>query len=125
MGYETKLLIGKETNQAYDESTWFQIYAMVDLCKPGYDSEIFKIDSENKTPDVKQWYWYAPTGDDNIGVTEDRYGAKPKPVPLTDVIHALRLDMQGDDYRRFKWAMALLESMADDNEELSVLFYGY
>jgi len=41
------------------------------------------------------------------------------------VVEALKKDAKDDDYRRFKWALALLEAMKDDSERLSVLLYGH
>lgn len=151
MGYETKLLIGVsscltedeniygdliiENGEAYrpmqkddngsflttgKKETWFQIMAAIDLCKCGSDSAIHKIDRVN-SDESHHWYWY----DGNERITEDCYGDKPKPVPVSDVIAALRSDMKHENYRRFTWALALLETMENDPEGLSVLLYGH
>lgn len=151
MGYETKLYIGKSTlvtgfdykrgepeldgdsvyrpylkdeNNEFIKSgkkaTWFEVMAMIDLCKAGYESEIHKIDKKN-TDENHFWYFY----ENNSEITKDSYGEKLKPVPILTVLEALKKDNEYDPYRRFTWAIALLESMKDDKEELYVLIYGH
>jgi hypothetical protein len=153
MGYETKLFIGREGHtsdemqsgdlvvedgQAYrplltdDEgeliktgrkSTYFMVYAEIDLCKCGYSSAVSKLDQINKD-ESHFWEWYG-SGDGNNAITEDRYGDKLKPIPISDVVAALESDEKNDNYRRFKWALALLKSMQDEPEDLKVLIYGH
>lgn len=152
MGYETKLLVGESTSLTDDENvygdlivedgeayrpmlkddkgnllttgrkeTWFQVMAEIDLCKCGHDSPIHDIDRVNKD-ESHQWYWYHG----NERRTEDCYGDRPKPVPIKTVIDALKKASEDDEYRRFKWALGLLEAMATDQEsKISVLLYGY
>lgn len=152
MGYETKLIIGVpslemdeyamedliiEDGKAYRpykkdsngeliktgrKEVYFQVMAMVDLCKCGYSSHISKINWKNTRDDIV-WYWY--TEDGNTQIKEDRYGDASEPVDINIVIEALKKDVQDDDYRRFKWALALLESMKDDKEGIKILFYGH
>ena len=126
MGYETELLIGKDTGQSFgDEGTYFQIYAHVDMCKMG-NSSLFDLPWVNNTPEKNKWYFYPVCGDGETMVTEDCYGELLRPVPITDAIHALEKDIDNNDYRRFKWALALLKTMQEDSPEgLSVLMYGY
>ncbi|MCK5020052.1 MAG: hypothetical protein KAS32_23565 [Candidatus Peribacteraceae bacterium] len=104
------------------KETWFQIVATIDLCKCGDNSAIRDIDCVNKD-ESHHWFWFENDG--NTQTTEDRYGDKLKPVPINVVIQALKQDVKTDNYRRFKWALALLESMIDDKEKLSVLFNGH
>jgi len=152
MGYETRLYVGKSTSLTHDvykrsdkpeidgedvyypyekdnegnlittgkKSTWFEVMAMIDLCKTGHGSEISKIDFKN-TDESHYWYFYSG----NKEIIDDNYGDKSKPIPISVVLEALKKDYQESEYRRFKWAIALLESMAEDKEELSVLFYGH
>jgi hypothetical protein len=122
MGYETKLIIGKATNQTYNNQTWFHDMATIDLSKCGYASHICQLDHKN-TDLSKIWYFYAEDG--NTQITTDRYGAHFKPVPIGVVLDALKQDEENSRYRRYQWAIALLEAMIDDKEGLSVLLYGH
>ncbi len=101
--------------------TYFMIYAEIDLCKLGRDSHIGKILTENKS-DKEEFYYFGSDG--NTKITEDIYGSKPNEISVAKCIEALRLDVKDSDYRRFKWALALLESMKDENE-ISVIWYGH
>jgi hypothetical protein len=154
MGYETRLIIGRSCHTSDEiergdlviedgetcrpwlkdgkgefiktgrKATYFMVYAEIDLCKCGYLSEINKLDRINKD-ESHFWEWYG-SGDGNKEITEDAYGEKPKPLPLSVVVDALEKDAKDNDYRRFKWALGLLKSMQDDAEEnLSVLLYGH
>jgi hypothetical protein len=125
MGYETTLLIGRDTKTTFiskESAVYFQVYAHVDMGKLG-NSKLLDLPWINKTPEDIFWYWYAPTGDGDTQIEEDRYGEKPRPMPIATVIQALKEDIKNDDYERLKWALALLESMPDG--DLSVLLYGY
>ena len=158
MGYEIKLYIGKthsdreeiarDMSKPYEDGSgfeyqkdtkgeyiktgriekYFSIYAMVDLCKCGYDSKTYalsgkshKLGNENKD----KYFYYFYGSDGNSQVVEDRYGDYMHAIPIQDVIDALIVDSQEDEYRRYKWAIALLNSMNTDQENLEVLFFGY
>lgn len=122
MGYETKLMVGvKREKFSCDTETYFDIYAEIDLCKCGYSSAINCVRKHAKK---KKVFWYGSDG--NERVTEDRYGEYPTPVAIKTVIKALKKDCKKDEYRRFKWALALLEEMnKEEIEKLSVLFFGH
>ncbi len=121
MGYETKLIVGQESG-INESPKWFDIYAEINLCKCGYGSYIHALESSHKGEPLVYWYGY----DGNERITEDRYGEKPLPLPLKDVLGALRKDAKHDSYRRFKWAIALLEEMdKEENFDKTVLLYGY
>jgi len=62
--------------------------------------------------------------DGNTEFTKDNYGDPLVPVPLAEVLEVVRKDAEENDYRRFQWLKALLESMKDDPEELTCAFYG-
>ena len=102
------------------EETYFQIYAEIDMCKIG-SSHLMKVLTVNKDP-LKEIYWFGYDG--NTRIHEDRYGDKPNETSIDDCIEALKLDVQEDDYRRFKWALALLESMKEE-KDLSVIWFGH
>lgn len=126
----------KDEKGAYIETgrieVYFQTYAMVDLCCPGPDTHLLKLDWKNTDKHVV-WYFYE---DGNTAVKQDGYGDSPQPIPVEEVIEALEKDLveslegypgsEGDPdsggYRRFKWAIALLKSMDDDTQ---VLFHGH
>ena len=144
MGYETKLIIGKSgmsTQECAEDSNgnyikdddgelvrtgrtaiFFSDYAQINMCKCGHGSNIAAIDFKNKDGDVV-WYWFGEDG--NKPVKEDRYGESSKPISIGVVIEALKKDIQADEYRRFDWALALLESISKSEPEAEVLFYGY
>jgi len=124
MGYEVKLIVGVRTDQVnYEkpEQSWFHVYAEIDLSKIG-NCPLGTLMSENQTkkPVV---YWYGIDGDTTI--TEDKYGESYLPIPIKLVVKALEKCVAGDDYMRFKWALALLKSMQDDTEDITVLAYGH
>ena len=128
MGNETQLIIGEDTGQYYPATgTFFMDAALIDMYKMG-NSSILELPRKNDTPDKKRWSWYAPTGDGDTPVMEDRYGDIPQPVPIGDVIESLKTDVAtGAGYRRFKWALALLQAMeaTQGDREFKVLVYGY
>jgi len=151
MGYEVKIMIGeigtsaskllREKNpkvesdgeiwypHAKDENgdfiktgkneTYFMIAAEIDMCKIG-SSHLFKALNKN-TSDVSEYYWYGYDG--NMRISEDRYGDKAEVATIEDCITALKKDVKESDYRRFEWALALLESMKDS--EMKVLWFGH
>lgn len=62
--------------------------------------------------------------DGNTRVMADRYGDPLVPVPLKKILEAAREDAEESDYRRIHWLRALLESMAEDDEKRTCIFYG-
>ena len=153
MGYETRLLIGRSTtphkgvkkgDYFLDEynnldreyikgedgefiytdrmESYFMIYATIDLCKVGclLPNEL----RFNTNPDKHVNYWY----EGGKECMEDSYGKYPSVVKLNVVLDAIKelQEENGDEpYRRFDWAIALLESMSKGKEELEVLLVGY
>jgi len=99
--------------------TYFMITAEIDLCKVG-GSNLFKALKQNKDK-LREYYWYGYDG--NMRISEDRYGEKAELATIEDCIIALKKDVKESDYRRFKWALALLESMKDS--EMKVLWFGH
>lgn len=105
---------------------WFQIMAEVDLCKLGYaDDALNRLISKSHKDanDEKLFVWSVYGLDGNTAFKEDRYGDRMRSVPIREVLAAM--EEHSDEYRRIKWAKTLLRSMADDSEELEVLFWGY
>lgn len=109
---------------------WFQVMAAVDLCKLGYQGDqlnaiIAKSFDTAKRNDRTVHYFYPPT-EGNMRKTEDCYGCSLWPIPVKEVLAAINtLSDEAMGYRRLRWAKALLESMADDTEQLEVMFYGH
>ena len=103
---------------------WFNIYALIDLCKCGHDSNISNLDFSHKgnKPLV---FWYDSDG--NTKITKDKYDNMPKPLLIQTVIEVLEKDIKVDKYRRFKWALSLLKEMYKERgrEKLEVLFFGH
>lgn len=128
MGHEIELVVGLVHKETYygDETTkgkdWLQVFANVDMRKPGYSSNLRRLNDATKATSV---HLYAIMGDGDTSVVEDRYGAELTPIPIQDVINALRMDAKTDNYRRIHWALALLEAMVIDNENFSVVLWGY
>ena len=128
MGYETTLLVGQQTNQTYYDTEkkelskdyfWFQVYASIDLCKAGNYKD---LEPEHKTPS----YFYAPAGDGDDQIIEDRYGDKLISTPIEFLINRISEQAEKEEYRRFKWALGMLESMRDNSkEQLTVLIFGH
>lgn len=125
MGYETQMIIGNATEQEYKGVRYFMTYATIDMYKMGQHTALYELDWNNKDPDEPVWGFYAPAGDGDTPVTSDRYGDVPKPIPIELVIKALEKDMENSDYRRLKWAHALLVSIQATIHGATVLLWGH
>lgn len=126
MGYETQLIIGDATGNTYGGVRYFMTYATIDMCKLGQHSALYDLDWCNKKDSDDPVYgFYAPAGDGDTQITEDRYGDVPKPIPIAKVIKALKKDFMRDDYRRIKWAIAMLEAIEASSTHVTVLLWGY
>lgn len=108
---------------------YFMVMAEIDLCKTDYDGPLHALHKES-IKRAKELaanhvvYFYGTDG--NTQIKEDLYGDPFSPVRIETVLKVLKTELEIDpDYRRFKWAAALLESMANDSEELEVIFYGH
>jgi hypothetical protein len=106
---------------------YFMVYAMIELSKIGYSgdplnrlvSEYFgKANAEAATVH----YFYGADG--NLAIKEDRYSAKMWPIPLAEVLEAMKASRKAEPFRRIEWAIALLEAMANDGE-MAVMFFGH
>jgi hypothetical protein len=108
---------------------YFQVYATLDLCKLGYqEDELNSLIARSHKEGARQaktafHYFYADDG--NTQIVEDRYGSKMWPVPVGDVLNAVQRCEDATKYRRLMWAIALLTSMKDDPQGVSVMFYGH
>ncbi len=122
MGYEVKLLVGENNDyQDADEGAYFMVAATIDLCKIGANSHLNGVLRKNNG---NNYYYYADDG--NTKITDDLYGDRSDIHSLDEIIGALKKDVEQDDYRRFKWALSLLESIKKNNgSDFKVMFYGH
>jgi len=135
MGYELYMKVGKvpeiDILKNNEGQSCFIEECVIDLCKCG-ESNVGNLASDYMTKGKALLYWY----ENDKEVTEDACGDKPKPIPTKLVIEALRKDVKvldhGDNdrpYRRFEWALSLLEAIdkRDDGEkkEFCVIFGGH
>lgn len=108
---------------------WFQVMATLDLCKLGYQkdplNDLIAQSHQTAKEQAKTLFHYYYADDGNTKIVEDRYGAALWPVPVKEVLAAMKLSEDAKTYRRLIWAIALLESMVEDSEGLEVLFYGH
>lgn len=108
---------------------YFMAMASLDLCKLGYQDDalnrlIAQSFDKGKEMNSKEFHYFYEA-DGNTQLTEDKYGAVFWPVPVESVLSAM-IESHGDsEYRRAKWAIALLASMANDQEALEVIFFGH
>lgn len=131
MGYELKIKIGRVGNprpiSRKENRTTFLTDITIDLVCCGEDSNITKLAEQSFSVYAQPKVQYFK-GDEAIN--EDSYGSVPSLVPLDKVIEALKKDIKKEDYRRFRWALATLESVAKtDNgnpmKEFSAIFVGH
>lgn len=131
MGYEVKIYVveGSMTIKGHADKahSYVRVLGMVDVAKPGYDSEIYKLSSskEEENPAV---FLYDLNGNEEH--TEDRYGKKLRLWPIETALAAIETDSGSDSFDRFKYALALLQSVSkhrdrNDHQRLGVVFYGY
>lgn len=124
MGYEVKLHVGRVADfgsGTEEDGKWFSVSAMVDLHKPGYDSQIGMLCDKGDhygTP----IYMYGMDG--NLKFTKDPYDKRLKAIPVADAIKALEDDYKANkNYRPFKVALSVLKAFNDGNS--SVVLFGY
>ena len=130
MGYELEMKVGRLNKMA--KGNHFFEDCVVDLCCCG-ESNVGRLAQNfmiRSGDGVLSWY------EGNRERKADSYGDKPTPIPTKQVIEALRKDVKildhGDNdrpYRRFEWALSLLESIEKrDNgkdKEFCVIFIGH
>lgn len=100
---------------------YLEVYASLDLCHI-YDSHLERLVRKHKKEINKGntvTYFYGPDG--NLRIKEDPYGELLVPVPLPEVLEAVRKDT--NEYRRFRWLKGLLESLEDESD-VTCVFYG-
>ncbi len=126
MAYKVILLIGRNTKKVFEDLTYFQVIATLDLGKCTR-SNILLLPWENLKTDTT-FEFFSPTGDNDQSIIEDRYGNRMQPIPLDAVIAALEKDVRRDNYRPAVWAISLLNKMREDaisDESFTVMLYGH
>jgi len=134
MGYELKLKVGTFHPQPTDNKgrSFFSDECEIDLACCG-ESNIGTLARQHMIRKGKPVLFYY---EGHVKKSEDSYGDKPTPIPTSLVIEALRKDAKVLDhgendrpYRRFEWALALLESIEKrdnrERKEFSVIFVGH
>lgn len=100
-------------------------YVHVDLHKLYYAAtDLLHTEYRKKTKENVNEFIFFYHSDGNTEFTEDNYGDPLVPIPFVEVLEAVCKDAEKDDHRRIRWLRALLESMEDDAEELTCVFYG-
>jgi len=135
MGYEVKLLIGREcqTGDEYDYSTepsrktghketYFMTYAEIDLCKIGSGELSKAMESWKNKDKLHHWFYYGLDGNNHM--KEDCYDDRWIPQIISEVLEPIKKDNEKERYGRFDWAIALLESMIG-NEDIKVLIHAH
>lgn len=120
MGYESKIyVVNKWKGHEENGKHYAEKIAELKMSCCGNFSSIF-----GKKTDC-----FIYQDDGNTPIFEDKYGEELKEAALDDVINWLETTiLGGEDYRRFKMALALLKSFQTkqwENENIVVLHYGY
>ena len=124
MGYEIKIIVGTKSLISSDPAAYLQVIGEIDLCKPGYDSNIYLLNKNNRT--FPKGYTYHSDG--NTKMIVDSYGEDLLHYPIDIVLESLKKDCKADNYRRFKVARDFLESIKknfSENEEITCFLYGH
>ena len=120
MGYETKLFICEPSlwDAGRRKARYASIIASIDLCKAGDPTE---NGLEKQTKPL--FYIYGDDG--NRRIMRDLYGECLSVGTRDSVLEALRKKSQGDDYRRYAVAIAMLRSLTKKHfPDVIVLGYG-
>lgn len=120
MGYESKIYVvnkwhgSEENGKCYAEKI-----AELKMSKCGDFCSVFS----------KKTDCFIYQDDGNTPILEDKYGDELKEAAVDDVVDWLKTTISGgEDYRRFKMALALLKSFQTEQwerENIAVLHYGY
>lgn len=122
MGYELKLYIVEPSTVKGSDGVYCSVIAMVDVCKPGYDTELFKLNQNSNR--VSGLYFYMDDG--NTKCERDSYGEKIRFAPLEEVLRAVEKDNRFEKYRRFDILIACLKAVKKGKfRDPMVAFYGY
>lgn len=134
MGYESELYLGETFPHGVgdvDGASYVSVIAMFDLCKMGSGGPFAEMRRRHPAPAEPAFFFYGTDGDTRI--TGDPYGDNLQPLPLDEVVDALKAEIAlgdscGDVYRRLMPAYALFAAMLHNRAQWSdvvVLHYGH
>jgi hypothetical protein len=118
MGYEVKIYAGYlGSSDRPEEPRCMHVVGMVDLCKVS--------DLTPAKTGEPVYFYYETDGEERT--TEDKYGDKLIAIPVKEMLANVKKASQlTPDYRRWKPAIALLESLADfEGDSIYCVIYGY
>lgn len=121
MSYVVELYIG-QTRMGHTslkgEPNWFQVFGFVTLGGLNHDSTIDKLDYG-----IPVYFYEMHEGETEI--TQDKYGAKLKSIPIDDVLKALETDADRE-CTKFKIAIDVLRSFKERFPlPLTVMLYAH
>lgn len=148
MGYEIRIHImfvhTDPHNNPYD---YGMEVATLDLCKCGNGPVRQLCDKYQNTPREKKFVLWSRDSDglreykkelEKLGnkdltnrledgiITEDYYGKPIGLIPIDEFVAALKEDIELEAYRRFKWALALIEAIQKDvKKNIFVATFGH
>lgn len=109
MGYEQRIYVGEPypypVPSIDGNKTWFQVFAMIDVCKVGG-----MLVSDEVAKAGKPVFIFSSDGDTKI--EKDCYGTALVAVPIEEVIATLKAVNVVEKYSRTKWAYDMLVSMS-------------
>lgn len=125
MGYEIKAYIGETspyTSSMDMGSKWFEVHAIMDLCRFG-DTELMKLIKRKEKKNGKKKRVYLYSGEDRVD--EDCYGMPLFVITPDEVLKATKKDLDRD-YRRIKIFHELVESFKKNfGTEFEIVFFGH
>jgi hypothetical protein len=125
MGYELKLFIVEPTTPDMKNEVFCRLIGMIDISKPGHDSEIRKVNEKREGDEANKYYFYCCDG--NHSLQKDQYGEKLRYRPLAEVLEAVEKDNKREPrYGRYRILLATLKEIQKSNfDNPLVAFFGY
>lgn len=120
MGYEVKIIVAGALSSYSESPKWLNVIAQIDMCKPGYESNLYRLCKNRVGTPV---FFYAEDG--NTEITEDHYGEPLVAIPIHEVLQAVETDRANDPYWRFDLACQTLAVIAKNYPTAVCALYGY
>jgi len=102
-------------------AVWMEVIAMVGLCKAGYDSKIHAMCGKENSYHYNVFFYVG--GNDEI--LDDNYSELMRVYTAQEVLNSLIEDDKEFPYRRFKIAIALLQSVIKEFKNPIVAMFGH